>query len=242
MTYVAGVDGCRTGWLCVLRRVDEVGHEEAFIVDLFEKLLSHPASPAVIAVDIPIGLPDRVLGPGRGCDALVRAKLGKRAAAVFAIPSRAALSAAGYASACEEALATSYPARRISKQVFHLFPKIREVDALMTPEMQDRVYECHPEAAFWAMNGQLPLVEPKKLAGRSNFEGLRVRRELLAAEGFAHGFLAGTRFKRAEAGEDDFLDACACAWSAARILRGKAIRFPAAPPFDPKGLRMEIFA
>jgi predicted RNase H-like nuclease len=54
--------------------------------------------------------------------------------------------------------------------------------------------------------------------------------------------LRETKFRAAIASGGDFLDACACAWTAARIVRGEATRFPDAPPLDAKGLRMEILA
>ncbi len=39
---------------------------------------------------------------------------------------------------------------------------------------------------------------------------------------------------------DDIVDAMAASWTAERALRGEAIRVPARPPFDGRGLRMEI--
>ena len=39
---------------------------------------------------------------------------------------------------------------------------------------------------------------------------------------------------------DDFFDACAAAWTAARVARGRAQRLPAEPPVDERGLSMEI--
>ena len=126
---------------------------------------------------------------------------------------------------------------------FHLFPKIREVDALMTPAMQDRVAECHPEGAFWAMNSRQPLGEPKQVKSQPYAPGLALRRTLLERAGVSTDFLAAHRFRSSEAREDDFLDACACAWTARRVLLGEAIRFPEnGDTLDPKGLRMEILA
>ena len=72
---------------------------------------------------------------------------------------------------------------------------------------------------------------------------MALRLGLLERNGFAPSFLAERRFKASAAGEDDFLDACACAWTARRVLHGKAVRFPETdPPIDPRGLRMEIWA
>jgi predicted RNase H-like nuclease len=158
------------------------------------------------------------------------------------VPARTAFEAADYPGACAAAYAASDPPRKISKQMFHLFPKIREVDSLMTPALQARVFECHPETAFFVMNGQQVLPEPKKRGGRMHRPGLDLRCALLTAQGFSGAFLSQAMVQRGEARADDVLDACACAWTAARIFRGEAIRFPDAPPLDAKGLRMEILA
>jgi predicted RNase H-like nuclease len=124
--------------------------------------------------------------------------------------------------------------------MFHLFAKIREVDGAITP--QACVFECHPEAAFWAMNERTPLAEPKKLRNRLHSAGLEKRQALLITHGFSESFLREARFPRSQAGTDDVLDACACVWTAARIFRGEAMSFPAQVPVDAKGLRMAIFA
>ncbi len=239
---VAGVDGCRGGWLCVLRRTAAPLQERAFVARTFLEVLAGCAEAAVIAIDIPIGLPAQIAGGGRDCDRALRKALGPRASTVFLPPARAALAETEYRRACAAALAASAPPRQISKQMFHLLPKMREIDSAMTPEAQTRVFECHPEGAFWIMNGGAPLIAPKKLKGRPHAPGLAARRALLADQGFSDGFLSAAHFRPGDAGADDFLDACACSWTASRILRGEAVRFPASPPVDPKGLRMEILA
>ncbi len=241
-TVVAGADGCRAGWVFVLRHTEPPFHECAFLAGSISELLNHPGAPSIIAIDIPIGFPERIKGAGRECDFEVRKVLGKRASAVFLAPARAALAETDYRLACAAAFAASDPPRQISKQMFHLFPKIREVDRVMTPELQTCVFECHPEAAFWAMNGRKPLHEPKKLRGRPHTPGLEQRRALLMTHGFSEAFLSEMPFRRSDAGPDDFLDACACSWTAARIRRGEAMRFPRLPSIDAKGLRMEILA
>jgi predicted RNase H-like nuclease len=240
MVTVAGVDGCRAGWVCVLRALEAPFCERAFLARSIGEVLDHTDRPAAIAIDIPIGLPERVTGAGRECDVAVRINLGKRSSAVFAVPARAVIAETNYRRACEVAQAYSDPPKQISKQMFHLFRKIREVDLAMTPELQNRAFECHPEAAFWAMNGRASLDEPKKVRNRLHTPGLERRRTLLSAEGFCPDFLSETKLPRAEASADDFLDACACAWTAARVYKGEAIRFPSSPPLDAKGLRMEI--
>jgi predicted RNase H-like nuclease len=44
------------------------------------------------------------------------------------------------------------------------------------------------------------------------------------------------------AGLDDLVDACAAAWTAARIAQGKAISFPDPPERDAFGLPIAIWA
>ena len=238
---VAGVDGCRAGWLCVLLDARTGVPKHAFIKETLAEIAALEAA-LRIAVDVPMGVDGFSSPLGRGCDTALRRELGARQSSVFAVPARAALAETEYRLACEAALAHSDPPRMVSKQCFHIFPKIREADALITPELQTRIVECHPEGAFWAMNGKQPLAEPKKLKSRGHPPGLALRRALLEAVGFPAEFLAARRFKASHAGEDDVLDACACAWTARRVFRGEAHRFPDRPRIDPRGLRMEIWA
>jgi predicted RNase H-like nuclease len=240
--WVAGVDGCPAGWLVVLRDTCGVASPSARIVATFAEILSLPEAPAVIAIDIPIGLPERSGIGGREADCAARRVLGPRQSSVFAVPARAAVMQTDYAAACAAALATSDPPRKVSKQAFQLFSRIRELDAVMSTTLQRRVVECHPEAAFWAMNGDRPLELAKKVKSQPSEPGLAFRRTLLKAVGFPAPFLSLSSFRRSVAGPDDFLDACACAWTAERVLTGTAHTFPAEPPFDARGLRQVIRA
>jgi len=45
----------------------------------------------------------------------------------------------------------------MSKQGYEIIAKIREVDDLMTPELQTWVFEVHPEVSFHTLNGGRPL-------------------------------------------------------------------------------------
>lgn len=233
MTPVVGVDGCPGGWIAV-RWADRLTHH--LFVD-FADVLALDAE--IIAVDMPVGFPDT---SGRAVEREVRPKLGGRQSSVFSVPSRAAVMCGDYREACAVNLRHSDPPRKISKQIFHLFPKMREIDALMTPALQYRVFEVHPELAFWAMNGGQPLALPKKLKGSPHGTGLALRRELLARAGFPMGSLPPSGYRTAAVGTDDLFDACAAAWSARRIRDGTALCFPRDPPRDAKGLRMEINA
>ncbi len=235
-TWVCGVDGCPGGWMAVLWN----GADQAYGVfcKSFEDVLALNVSR--IAVDMPIGLPEKLGEKGRAGERQVRALLGARQSSVFAVPARAAVMAEEYRNACTINLAHSDPPRKISRQCFGLFPKIREIDTLMTPGLQTRVYETHPEVCFWAMNGQKPVPLPKKLKSRPSAEGLSLRRKLLAASGFPIDRLSTPTWPRAAVGEDDIVDACAAAWSAWRIFNADNLTFPETPTRDAKGLRMEI--
>lgn len=233
MTPVIGVDGCRGGWIAVRWAADVTHH----LCRSFADVLAMDA--AVIAVDMPIGFPD---ASGRAAERDVRRRLGERQSSVFSIPARAAVMCSDYREACAVSQRHSDPPKKVARQTFHLFPKMREIDALMTPGLQSRVFEVHPELAFWAMNGQESVPLAKKVKNRAHPPGLSLRRDLLRSAGFPIDNVAGVPIRAADAGPDDILDACACAWSARRILDGTGIRFPADPPLDAKGLRMEINA
>jgi predicted RNase H-like nuclease len=238
--HVAGVDGCPGGWIAVSHPLGRPDRARFDIVPAFSDILAHIPPFEAIAIDIPIGLPDRAEPGGRSADREARARLGARQSSVFAVPARAAIACTDYRDACETALRHSAPPRKVAKQTFYLFPKIRELDRAMTPDLQDYVVECHPELAFWAMNGEAPLDQPKKVKSRPHGPGLELRRGLLSAQGFDPEFLAGPNTPARLAGPDDLLDACATAWTAARLTAGTAGRLPAEPPRDSRGLRMEL--
>ncbi|MCA1953034.1 MAG: DUF429 domain-containing protein, partial [Hyphomicrobiales bacterium] len=177
--FVAGLDGCPAGWIVALLPLAGDAPGRIGLWTDFAGFITAQPRLAAIAVDMPIGLPDWIAGPGRAAEQAVRGRLGARQSSVFSIPARAAVEAADYASACRAALATSTPPRKVSKQGFNLFPRIREVDAALRadPGLAARAVETHPEVVFRALAGA-PLAHPKKTAA-----GLAERRALLAAAG-----------------------------------------------------------
>ena len=168
---------------------------------------------------------------GRECDRLARRRLPGRSSSVFSPPVRSLLGATRYGQVRGHGL---------SIQAFGILAKIREVDRLMTPELQGRVYEAHPELAFRSLAGA-PMRHSKKTpAGRE--ERLRAL-ERLASFRAVRALLdtVATRYRRSQVGLDDCLDACVLAWLAGRIGVGTAQWLPAQPPLDARGLRMEIW-
>lgn len=235
--WVAGADGCRAGWVVVLHN-GRTGAVQCRLVSGFEALLDLPEVPSYLGIDVIIGLPDAPRSGGRRCDQQARQLLGwPRSSSVFSPPAQATIECVTY----EDALATN---RRVSpdevgitKQAFHLFPKLRAVDAHMTPARQHRVREVHPELAFFAMNGEAPLRHSKHdAAGRAE------RQALLRTHGFANIEHAVTDHASRDVGPDDILDAHAACWSARRMASGNAVRLPeGTPPRNASGLRMEIW-
>jgi predicted RNase H-like nuclease len=240
-TWLAGVDGCRAGWIAAfVRTAGDDAHLR--IVPRFADVLAAPEAPAIVAVDIPIGLPDRIGPGGRGPEAAIRPLLGARQSSVFSVPPRAAIFAADFAAACAAALAGSEPPRKVSKQLYMIAPKIREVDALLRAEPAHvaRVREVHPELAFWRLNGERALDEPKKVKGACYEPGLALRRGLLVGAGLPETLITTAAPKGA--GADDLLDALACAAIARRIFAGKARPFPDPPGRDGYDLPVAIWA
>jgi len=239
--WLAGLDGCRSGWVAAFVRG---GGEEVRVRVLprFADALAAPEAPAIVAVDIPIGLPDRIGPDGRGPERAIRPLLGARQSSVFSVPPRAAIFARDFGAACAAALAASDPPRKVSKQLFMIAPKIREVDAVLRADaaLVRRVYEVHPELAFWRLNGERALAEPKKVKGVCYPAGLALRRDLLVAAGLPAAIVAAAPPKGA--GPDDLLDALACAAVARRIDAGTARPFPDPPSRDGFGLPVAIWA
>ncbi len=239
--WLAGVDGCRAGWVAAfVRSAGDEAHVR--IVARFSDVLAAPEGPAIVAVDMPIGLPDRIGPDGRGPESAIRPLLGARQSSVFSVPPRAAIYVADFAAACAAAFAASDPPRKVSKQLYMIAPKIREVDAVLRadPAAVRCVYEVHPELAFWRLNGGRALAEPKKVKGVGYDPGLALRRDLLIAAGLPAAIVSGAPPKGA--GADDLLDALACATIARRLHAGTAQSFPTSPSRDAFGLPVAIWA
>ncbi|WP_342751748.1 serine/threonine dehydratase [Bosea psychrotolerans] len=234
------MDGCKAGWIAAL--IDTAAQEPPVlrVVANLADLFAGENPPALLAVDMPIGLPDRVSGAGRGPERLVRPLLGERQSSVFSIPARSAVYCADYREACRLALETSEPPRKVSKQGFHLFPRIREIDTLLRtePALRERVFEVHPELAFRTMRGA-PLTQPKKIKSVINPLGMAERRALLIAAGLSAAIVEARSPKGAAA--DDALDALAALVVARHILAGRGAPFPDPPGRDSHGLPIAIW-
>jgi predicted RNase H-like nuclease len=236
MSWIAGLDGCRMGWVAALMRLDGPELLRVRIAGTVAEIADAPEAPTVIAVDIPIGLPERIEGAGRTPERLLRPLLGARRSSVFSMPARAAVYAPDYPSACREARARSDPPRGITIQGYNILPKVREVDGLLRerPALTERIHEVHPEAAFWAMNGGVPLDTRKVEAA-----GLDRRRALLIAAGLPPDGVGAAPPRGAKI--DDLLDALAALVVARAIAQGRARSFPEPPERDAHGIPVAIW-
>lgn len=237
----AGVDGCKAGWLVAVISAMEVNTtaniacvyklQEFWVLHTFSEILPRATQFELICVDIPIGLSDG--DKRRECDIAARKVLGgQRASSVFPSPIRACLSTNEYSKA--NAISHKVSGRGLSRQSFALLEKIRQVDDLMTPALQSRVREIHPEISFWALNGKKPIQQNKKtVPGQAQRHKLLQRvftdMDSILAQAPTRGFAM-----------DDAFDALVAAWTAGQAFVGKAKTLPEKPELDRKGLRMEI--
>lgn len=228
---LAGIDGCRAGWLCVVERDSLV---EAAVVPALQPWFE-TVRPHVAVIDMPVGFSER--GPRR-CDILARAALRpSRSSSLFPAPVRGALHRTTYAGTC--AAHRAIDGRALSKQTWFLLPRIREVDTLLqsAPAWRAVVYEGHPELSFATWNGGTPMSHSKK-----SDEGRAQRASRV--QSWWPGALAGARATLPGGGwaEDDMLDAFALLWTARRIASGEAQWRPDPPDVDVTGIRMAIVA
>jgi predicted RNase H-like nuclease len=198
---VAGVDGCRGQWLAAVSDGPEVSWR---LVPSFRDLYDD-RDLTVIAIDVPIGLPESGL---RACDVEARKALGPRRASVFAAPVRPVLEHTTYAEA-RAALAERGGAS-MSAQAFGIVQAVRDVDGCVTEHDDARVVETHPEVAFFVMGGAV--------AAKRTASGVAQRLRLLSATYPDVLDIVATTPGRVPV--DDALDALACLWVARRWAGG----------------------
>ncbi|MDQ1657619.1 MAG: hypothetical protein QOD41_2702 [Cryptosporangiaceae bacterium] len=226
-----GVDACKTGWIGVVldAGVDAGvgGGTEAIWAPDLAGLAALAGPVAVLAVDIPIGLPDAGV---RSADLLARLAVGPRRSSVFATPVRAAIEAPTHAEAI--AVARRLTGSGVSAQAYGLRAKILDADTFVRASAV-RVAEVHPEVTFAQLAGG-PLAHRK-----TSWAGVELRRALLRSAGIELGGDLGPA--GVHGAVDDVLDAAAAAWTARRIAHGEAISRPDPPEFFSDGIPAAIW-
>jgi len=154
---VLGVDACVAGWIGVM--LDENGRLTVHVAASISALagqVRESAEVAVVAIDIPIGLPDDGV---RQADELVRQALPGKEAVIIGARSRAVYGA--------------------NEDFEVIGPKVLEVDAWVRGDPGAVVIEVHPELTFARLTGS-PV-----LAAKRTDEGVALRREALLRAGIA---------------------------------------------------------
>jgi predicted RNase H-like nuclease/transcriptional regulator with XRE-family HTH domain len=225
---VAGVDACRGGWVLATGQAEGDGPTSVRVVGSFGEIVGMVKGGllAAVGVDIPIGLPE---AGSRACDITARELIGPRRSSVFPAPIRGVLDAPTWSQANDQA--KQLHGKGLARQTFGLLAKIREVDELINPDLQDAIVEVHPEVSFAVLSGR-PLDAPKHGA-----EGRSARRMALEREFPDIRRHAAVRLRGAAS--DDVLDAYAVLWTARRFFRGED-RVLGDGARDTRGLRMEI--
>ena len=234
--WVAGVDGCRGGWVAVLveREASRVKRAAVYVADRFAEILTIQPALQTVAIDIPIGLLDRPEPGGRLCDREARRLLDRpRASSVFNPPLRQQLSAKVYGGSLTKGM---------SRQTFGILPKIREVDEVLSFKAPRLIYEAHPELAFALVAGRPMRLNKKRAPGHR--ERVSALRKLPAPWGDVLGRVLACGeicYRRSKVGRDDLIDAAILSWTASMIAAGQARSLPPAPPVDGLGRPMAIW-
>ena len=223
---VAGVDGCKGGWVVVRR--DEVGR---FYEPQVVESLNCLRLTDLILIDIPIGIPER---GRRDCDRAARTKLGpRRGRSVFTGARRPLLSKTSRESA--HAWGRKLDCLGVNKQLWAIVPKIREVNVWITPDRNRTVREGHPELSFYVLAGQ-PMEHSKKTA-KGRCERVNVLAEFVDRQMIEEWL---KKARGSGAAPDDILDALALCLSATRLALGCHLTLPSCPPRDACDLAMEM--
>ena len=238
---IGSADGCKGGWVLALAgRWPCAEPPRLHLCADFRQVVALTRSCSAVVVDMPIGLPSSARP--RPCDELAWEELRSCRSRVFRTPPRQALRA-------RTALEFQAIHRRIcgvgsGYPVWNIAAKLREVDAAMTPSLQRRVVEFHPELVWKRLAGRALLSKHTKA-------GLQARLSILRH--LVPGMEEALQWRKRFTGSvdlDDVLDALvglAAAHAIAMVspaaaMSGRACRLPPwRPPRDARGLRMEIW-
>lgn len=235
-----GADGIVGGWVTAACRVDhrvwkqatsarELPLPSARHVELQRRDdvaaiagLRH-GTEAVIALDVPLGVPEH--GGTRPCDAEARRLLGKGASSVFNPPGRYLFPALEKETAAErweevqrliDERRKAYPQERVvgvSRQTIGILDKVADADTYLRahPDAETWLIECHPEISFLRLNGDT------RLAPKSRAKGTLERLALIEREFPGTESNLRTDPIAESTPLTDLLDAHAALWTALRI-------------------------
>ncbi|MEX1310282.1 MAG: DUF429 domain-containing protein [Candidatus Sulfomarinibacteraceae bacterium] len=206
-TLAAGADVVKGRWVVVV--LEDGRFQRALVVDHLLQLRSRFGVPDLLALDIPIGLPQSGGDWPRPADLAARELVGPRRSSVFLAPPRPVFDRKTFASGNN--LHRRLTGQGISRQSWGLRDRVLEAEFFVGEN--PNTIEAHPEVCFRAMKGK-PLDVAKK-----TWNGQMERRALLEAQGIElPDRLEGPAGK---VPPDDVLDAAAAAWTAWRCAAGR---------------------
>lgn len=162
---IAGVDGCKGGWLVIKAPLWPIKRDEELMVCRdWPTVAAVTYDCEVVAVDMPIGFPPTSLWP-RTCDVQARQMLGSARTRVFFAPPRGALVAKS--PTAFQSLHRRLTGKGAGYPVWPIVSKMNEIDGWITPSLQTKVREFHPELAWQRVNGNVPMSPKKEAAGQN---------------------------------------------------------------------------
>jgi predicted RNase H-like nuclease len=232
----AGVDACKGGWVVAKSKAWPCREVPVLAICAdFRTMLKLTEDCRRVAVDIPIGVPTGK--QKRLCDIEARTFLHRfdhNPASVFFTPPRECLRA----ETPEELqkLHKKVTDKGAGYPVWGILSKIREANERMTPELQERIIEFHPELAWVHIGGA-------NMESKHKPEGIAERKNLLRRNvPELERVLRWKDFLGRAAAEDDLLDALVGISVAKDSLLRTRRRLPdGALETDEMGLRMEIW-
>ncbi len=199
----AGIDGCKGGWISVIRKEDRF--EILNLVQIAE-LLELPYNIDLALIDIPLGLGSSQVQ--RDVESLARHMLRPiRHASVFSPPVREAIRQESYEMASRTN--RSITGKKITIQTWNIVPKIRELDRILldNPWLKERLLEAHPEICFKFLNqGRIPEYRKREPGQIGIEERVNILNQFFAdSESFYRSALIGLDSSRVR--PDDLVDA-----------------------------------
>lgn len=194
-----GIDGCRFGWVSA-----SYDDEKILLFETLKELVNHYGNGCQFLIDMPIGLASERL-KDRNCEVEVRTILPiHRKSSVFSVPCREAISEKDYVKANE--INKAILGKGLSKQTFHIMPKIKELDTLLyeNPKMKQLFKESHPEVAFQFLNNEILQHKKKSVEGITERLDILMNNNILSKKMYENAL---STYLRKDVARDDILDA-----------------------------------
>ncbi len=167
MMRVAGIDGCKKGWLMV--KCSDNNYSYGVYKNISE-LINDNKDLERILIDIPLGLGSKKVK--RTVERELRSELKFKHSSVFNPPCREALYENDYIAAKQKNIEVE--GRSLSIQSFNISNKIKELDELLKKKPNLEIIESHPELCFKYLNNGNVVLSKK-----SKHNGLSERKKIL---------------------------------------------------------------